>query len=155
MFVSSFWLPYLVIIQVTRSADQIFSMFYKNLLSDCSVLLETEGWGACGKEFKGPRGCVSQLFLWPSLGTWMVLTFSLVSVDVEMCWMLIHCCSVAQLFLTLASHGPQHARLPSPSSSDRTCSNSCLLSQGCHPTISSSVFSFSSCLQSFPASGLF
>ena len=36
-----------------------------------------------------------------------------------------------------------------------TCSNSCLLSRWCHPTISSSVVPFSSCLQSFPASGSF
>ena len=35
------------------------------------------------------------------------------------------------------------------------CSNSCLLSWWCHPTISSSVFPFSSCLKSFPASGSF
>ena len=37
----------------------------------------------------------------------------------------------------------------------KACSNSCPLSQWCHPTISSSVFPFSSCLQSFPASGSF
>ena len=37
----------------------------------------------------------------------------------------------------------------------RVCSNSCPLNQWCHPTISSSVISFSSCLQSFPASGSF
>ena len=37
----------------------------------------------------------------------------------------------------------------------KACSNSCPLSQWCHPTISSSVFPFSSCLQSFPASGAF
>ena len=43
----------------------------------------------------------------------------------------------------------QHARLPCPSLSPRVCSNSCPLSQWCHPTISSSVIPFSSCLQSF------
>ena len=52
-------------------------------------------------------------------------------------------------------HGLQHARLPCPYPSPRVCSNSCLLSQWCHPTISSSVFSFSSCPQSFPASESF
>ena len=51
--------------------------------------------------------------------------------------------------------GLQHARLPYPSLTPRTCSNSCLLSQWCHPTISSSVVPFSSCLQSFPASRSF
>ena len=52
-------------------------------------------------------------------------------------------------------HGLQHARLPCPSLSPGVCSNSCPLSQWCHPTISSSVIPFSSCLQSFPASGAF
>ena len=42
-----------------------------------------------------------------------------------------------------------------PSLSPRACSNSCPLSRWCHPTISSSVVPFSSCLQSFPASGSF
>ena len=51
-------------------------------------------------------------------------------------------------------NGLQHARLPCPSLSPG-CSNSCLLSQWCHPTISSSVAPFSSCPQSFPASGSF
>ena len=54
---------------------------------------------------------------------------------------------------SLRPHGLQHVRLPCPSPTTRTCSNSCPLSQWCHPTISSSVVPFSSCLQSFPASG--
>ena len=56
---------------------------------------------------------------------------------------------------SLRPHGLQHARLPCPSPSPRACSNSCPLSRWCHPTISSSVVPFSSCLQSFPASGSF
>ena len=52
-------------------------------------------------------------------------------------------------------HGPQHARPPCPSPTPRACSNSCLSSWWCHPTISSSVAPFSSCPQSFPASGSF
>ena len=56
---------------------------------------------------------------------------------------------------SLQPHGLQHARLPHPSPSPRTCSNSCLLSQWCHSTTSSSVVPFSFCLQSFPASGSF
>ena len=43
--------------------------------------------------------------------------------------------------------------LPCPSPTPRVYSNSCPLSWWCHPTISSSVIHFSSCLQSFPASG--
>ena len=56
---------------------------------------------------------------------------------------------------SLWSHGLQHARLSFPSPSPGACSNSCPLSQWCHPTISSSVIPFSSCLQSSPASKLF
>ena len=49
----------------------------------------------------------------------------------------------------------QHARLLCPPPTPRTCSNSCPLSKGCPPTISSSVFPFSSCLRSFPESEYF
>ena len=56
---------------------------------------------------------------------------------------------------SLWPHGLQHARLPWPSLSPRACSNSCPLSQWCLPTTSSSVAHFSSCPQSFPASGPF
>ena len=63
---------------------------------------------------------------------------------------------------SLRPHDLQHARLHCLSLSPRVCSNSCPLSQWCHPTISSSVapFSssvipFSSCPQSFPASASF
>ena len=52
-------------------------------------------------------------------------------------------------------HGLQHASLPCPSPICRACSNSYPLSWWCHPTITSSVIPFSSCLQSFPASGSF
>ena len=52
-------------------------------------------------------------------------------------------------------HGLQHARHPCPSPTPRVYSNSCPLSQWCHPAISSSVTRFSICLQSFPASGSF
>ena len=56
---------------------------------------------------------------------------------------------------SLRPHGLQHTRLPCPSPFPGACSNSCPLSQWGHPTISSSVVPFSSCLQSFPASGSF
>ena len=54
---------------------------------------------------------------------------------------------------SLWPHGSQQSRLPCPSPSPRVCSNSCSLSRGCYPTISSSVVPFSSCLQFFLASG--
>ena len=56
---------------------------------------------------------------------------------------------------SLRYRGQQHVRLPCPWPSPGVCSNSCPLSQWCHPTISSSVIPFSSCLESFPASGSF
>ena len=56
---------------------------------------------------------------------------------------------------SLQLHGLKHVRLPCPSPSPGACSNPCPLSRWCHSTISSSVIPFSSCLQSFPASGSF
>ena len=56
---------------------------------------------------------------------------------------------------SLQLYGLQHTRLLCPSPTPEACSNSCPSSQWCHPTISSSVIPFSSCLQSFPASGSF
>ena len=56
---------------------------------------------------------------------------------------------------SLRLQGLQHPRLPCPSPTPRACSNSCPSSQWCHPTISSSVVPFSSCLQSFPGSESF
>ena len=54
---------------------------------------------------------------------------------------------------SLRSHGQQNVRFPCPSPAPRVYSNLCLFSRWCHPTISSSVIPFSSCLQSLPASG--
>ena len=56
---------------------------------------------------------------------------------------------------SLRPHGLQHARPPCPSPTPRVHSDSCPLSQWCHPTISFSVGPFFSCPQSFPASGSF
>ena len=56
---------------------------------------------------------------------------------------------------SLQPHGLQHAKFPCPLPTPRAYSNSCPSSWWCHPTISSSVVPFFSCLQSFPASGSF
>ena len=63
---------------------------------------------------------------------------------------LLFSCSV--LSNSLWTHGLQYTRVPCPSPIPGACSKSCPLSQWCHPTISSSVIPFSSCLSSFPAS---
>ena len=70
--------------------------------------------------------------------------------DLFCCWFLVllHYCTVKK-------NGLQHTRLPCPSQSSGICSNSCSLSQWGHPTISSSVVPFSTCPQTFPASGSF
>ena len=56
---------------------------------------------------------------------------------------------------SLRPRKPQHARPPCPSPTPGVHPNPCPSSWWCHPTISSSVVPFSSCLQSFPASGSF
>ena len=71
--------------------------------------------------------------------------------------LLLKCSQSVQLLsrVSLRPHGLQHARPPCPSPTPRVYSNSCPLCQWCHPTISPSVIPFSSCFQSFPASGFF
>ena len=64
----------------------------------------------------------------------------------------LHCWVVSE---SLRPHGLQHARPPCPSQTPGACSDSRPSSQWCHPTISSSVIPFSSCLHSFPALGSF
>ena len=80
---------------------------------------------------------VNALILEPTLATVPVSQFS---------------CSMSD---PLRPHGLQPARLLCPSPIPRACSNSCPSSRWCHRTVSSSVIPFSSCLQSFPVSGLF
>ena len=72
-------------------------------------------------------------------------------------WFLQHQVQFSRLVMSnsLRPHGLQHARLPCPSPTPEACSNSYPSSQWCHPTISSSVIPFSSCLRSFPATGYF
>ena len=73
--------------------------------------------------------------------------------QISYCKLLLYSCSV--MSNSLRPHGLQHARPACPLLCPRVCSNSCPLNQWCHPTILSSVIPFSSCLQSFPASGSF
>ena len=68
------------------------------------------------------------------------------------CFVVVQSLSCVQLFVTLWTAAHQNSL---PFTISRVCSNSYPLSQWCHPTISSSVAPFSSCLQSFPASGSF
>ena len=95
---------------------------------------KTNGDSECSKL------CKSQLELWE-----MVVDSALSSVQLSR--------SVVSDFLR--PHEPQHARPPCPSPTPRVHPNSSPSSRWCHPTFSSSLVPFSSCPQSFPASGSF
>ena len=69
--------------------------------------------------------------------------------------LLLFSCSAVSSSLDMQPYGLQHTRVPCSSPSPRVLSNSCPLSWWCHPTISSSIAPFSSCLQFSPASGSF
>ena len=92
-----------------------------------------------------PNRTLSCLFILSSALYWQSLSAS---------WRLVLLFSLSIVSDSLWPHRLQNARLPCPSLSPGVCSNSCLLSWWCHPTISSSV-AFSSCLQSFSAAGSF
>ena len=89
-------------------------------------------------------GCEPEIQICLSLG-----------IRTEICKASVQFSSVAHSCLTLQPHEPQHARPPCPSPTAGVHPDPYLLSQGCHPTISSSVVPFSSHLQSFPALGSF
>ena len=89
-------------------------------------------------------------FLSPS-SSWLPSLFS----DYSLPLILQCCCSVAKLCPTLRPPGLQHASLSCPSLSPGVCSNSCPLIWWCHQTVSSSVAPFTTCPQSFLASGSF
>ena len=108
-------------------------------------------------------------FLVNLVGLWRILqvvTFTSYSIKLpsnykkKVCLAITKICSQSSVRFSrsvmsnsLWPHGLQHTRLPCPSPNPGVCSNSCPLSQWCHPTILSSVVPFSSCLQSFPAPG--
>jgi len=81
------------------------------------------------------------------------------SPDLLHCMQMLYCLSYqfsgSVMSNSLQPHRLQHSRLPCPSPTPRTYSNSCPSHWWCHPTVSSSVIPFSSCLQSFTASGSF
>ena len=110
-------------------------------------------------QFASPSKCLSTQ-LHPHLSCylrpqWRLLGFcALIFFKINSLYMFCCCCCCSIVSNSLWSHGLQHTRLPGPSPSPGACSNSCPLSQRCHPTILSSVIPFS-CPQSFPASGSF
>ena len=91
-------------------------------------------------------------FSWKVILTNKFISFVVSFTPIDMLLVLFSCSVVSN---SLKPHGLQHARLPCPSPPCGAYSNTHPLSQWCHPTTSSSVIPFSSCLQSFPASGSF
>ena len=91
----------------------------------------------------------------PEANKWRFLSFRSPSWKWDQSWLRLLLFSHSVVSNSLQPHRLQHARLPCPLSSPGPCSKSCPLSWWCHPTSSSSVIPFSSCLQSFPASGSF
>ena len=85
------------------------------------------------------------------LKPWISLIL-IISESITPWWLLVNHSIMSN---SLWPHDPQHPRPPCPSPSPGACSNSCPSNGWCHPAISSSVVPFSSCLQSFPASGCF
>ena len=90
------------------------------------------------------------LFLWALgfYGQWPIHLYSLYSTQyiLSSSWSLLLLFSCSVVSNSLGPYGLQHTRLACPSPSPGACSNSCPLSQLCHPTISASVDPFSSCL---------
>ena len=97
------------------------------------------------REPNSPRSCFSELLGNKNIPCTLSMFFQFGSVQFS--------CSVVSD--SLRPHGLQHTRPPCPSPTPRVYLNSCPLSRWCHPTISSSVIAFSSCLPSFPASRSF
>ena len=114
--------------------------------SSLAVWGDGEGPGATGQELGCSVFNQTQSLIF-GLNAEFLLTF---------CWnknSVRFSCSVVSD--SLRPHEPQHTRPPCPSPTPGVYPNLCPLSWWCHPTISSSVVPFSSCPQSFPASGSF
>ena len=117
-----------------------------------SILGKSTGrWGPCFFRFLGLCCSFSKM---AALGgiTFRSRSCTECPLDAEEEIVVVHWLSCVQLFATSWTAA---AKLPCPPLSPRVCPNSCPLCQWCHPTISSSVPSSSSCLQSLPASGAF
>ena len=94
------------------------------------------------------RKMVPRMGEWGEVGKWVqTLSYKMNKVWVQF--------SSVQSLSHVQPHEPQHTRPPCPSPTPGVHWNPCPLSRWCHPTILSSVVPFSSCLQSFPASGSF
>ena len=117
---------------------------FGNFFSEITKLLEWRWWILCPWKFSEFAICFSCLHPKATILHFSPL-FAFLSVQF----------SHSVMSDSSRPHELQHARPPCPSPTPGVHPNPCPLSQWCHPTISSSVILFSSCPQSFPASGSF
>ena len=115
-----------------------------------SLVFQRDRWESWEPLVQGCQGENRVLILWHFLPNWLVNFLLNIAFLRFLVSRLLFSRSVVSN--SLRPFELQHARLPCPSPSSGSCSNSCPLSQWCHPTISSSVILFSFCLLSFPAS---
>ena len=113
--------------------------------------------GACWATIHGVSKSLTWLSDWAYIHTHFTKYYQ--GYRVRLCWLqsqfVVQVFSPSVIFDSLWPLELQRTRLPCPSPSPRAYSNSCPLSQWCHPTISFSVIPFSSCLQPFPTPGSF
>ena len=117
----------------------------------CGFVLE-EGWAV--DRVQGVPGPLRGDVGWGQGAPWGALSWPVPGKQKQCSVQFSSVQSLSRVWL-FVTHGLQHTRLPCPSPTPRAHSNSCPLSRWCGPIISSSVVPFSSCLQSFPASGSF
>ena len=124
-------------------------MFYhlsEDLYRECRTRIKILVWTWYGLESS------SSIYHYRNI-KYITLSLNCLIHKVRVLLLLLFSCSVVSN--SLQPNGLQHTSLHCPSPSLRVYSNSCPLSLWCHPTISSSVIPFCSCLHSFPASGSF
>ena len=141
----------------SANSDRLFSLCSKTTADDCSHDIQLS-WGIIELkliEFHWIHSIEFLEFIQLNLMSIIELKFNSVQISAMIPQFSSIQFSHSVTSNSLWPNGLQHARLPCPSPTPRACSNSCPLSQWRHPTISSSVVLFSSCLQSFPASGSF
>ena len=139
-----------------KKNEQAEKVGIRNLCYSWEIHLLTWTWTELTTGFPGPLGSRRQITGLVS----SIMHESIPIINLLYLYILVVLCLSVQfshsvMYDSLQPHELQHTRPPYPSPTPGVHPKSCPLSQWCHPTISSSVIPFSSCPQSFPASGSF